>query len=568
MPGRFQKLEKPAFYLAELGFGTGLNFLLTADLFLKKAPPGTRLVYTSIEKHPIPPQDLARIYAHWPDLQPLSSQILAQYPPAIEGFHSLSLMEGRVTLILAFGDVIDALPEISGCFDAWFLDGFAPKKNPEMWQEALFPLIARKTAAGGSFSTFSAAGAMRRAMAAAGFSVSKKKGFGTKWAMTAGRLDKTAAAVAGKTPAPKKEIRVLGAGIAGCAVAHALAQKGYKITLIDRHDKVAAETSGNPVAVVYPKLAVDPAPAALFHRHAFFLARRTIRALDLASWRECGVLHMDTDSETAALHQKIIARNGYPDDFSRYETGRGIFQPMAGMLSPVEFCEKLSAHPNIKKEFSRDIENLPEATAVTVIALGHESKNITPLSWLPLETLRGQVSLAKANPLSSKTEHVICHEGYFTPAIEGFHCFGATFHKESPGDFSVRPEDHRENLEKLSRHLPSLDLKMEDIAGGRTGYRTTTPDRLPLIGPCPDYSAFTEAFSSLRRGRETAVEKPYIDNLYISTAFGAHGMTGAILAGEIVACGIAGDPLPIPASLMPYLLPERFILRGLKRREI
>lgn len=564
LPERFQKLEKEAFYVGELGFGAGLNFLLTADLFLKRAPEAARLVYTSVEKHPIRPEDLARIYQHWEDLSPLSDGILAQYPPAIEGFHTLRFFGGRITLMLAFGDVTDVLPEITGKFDAWFLDGFASRKNPDMWQEALYPLIAERTAAKGTFATYSAVGAMRRSLAAAGFSVKKVKGFGIKWAMSTGVINSDKHL----SQRQKKPVQVLGAGIAGCAAAYALAQKGYKVTLIDRHDKVAAETSGNPLAVVYPKMAVDASPAAIFHRHAFCFARETIRRLNLKSWRECGVLHLDTDDETSVLHQKIIARNGYPEDFARYESGKGLFQPSSGMMSPEEFCQKLSDHPNIEKKFLQDAAKIDMDSDITIVALGYESKKMASLSWLPLQSLRGQISMAKAGPASSGLKHIICHDGYITPAFDGFHCFGATFHKEEPSDFSVRPQDHQENLRKLAENLPALGLTIEDITGGRTGYRTTTPDRLPLIGACPDYDAFLKVFSGLRTGQEVMAEKPRIDNLYLSTAFGAHGMTGAVLAGEIIACSIAGDPLPVPGSLMPYLLPERFILRGLKRKEI
>lgn len=560
LPARFATLESGAFSIAELGFGSGLNFLMTADLWAKTAPQDARLHYISIEKHPIEKNDLAKIYATWPTFAPFTQEVLAQYPPMVGGFHHLHFPEARIRLTLILGDVAQALPDICGKFDAWYLDGFTPSKNPDMWKENLFPLIAKRTAAGGTLSTFSAAGDVRRGLKAAGFEVKKTKGFGYKWHMTTARFSSTKI-----QPPPAEKITILGAGLAGCSAAYALAQKGFRVTVIDRHDAYAQETSGNPVGVLYPRLTLDESPLALFYRHGFCYTRALLMALKIPSWTPCGVLHLDLNEEDAVRSKALIERNDYPPSFAHvldnvFETtgivtkGSGLYQPLAGHVSPREFCAALLAHDNIETVYSTKVSTLEPG--ITIIALGNDSIQFSETSWMPLQSLRGQISYFEENTESRKLKTIICHGGYITPAISGTHCIGATFQKELPAAATLRPEDHAENLETLTQNIPEIGLDLK-ISGGRAGYRAVTPDKLPLIGPCPNYTASV---------RERDLH--HLKNLYVTTGFGAHGLSSAPLAGEILACMIAGDPLPIPQSLLPWLLPERYIRRGLKRNQI
>lgn len=548
LPERFKDPPENNFRIAELGFGSGLNFLLTAELWAKTAPPDARLTYVSIEKHPILREDLQKIYAAWPRLTAHTSPLLEQYPPLIEGFHHLHFLDGRIQLTLLFGDVANVLPELSGTFDAWYLDGFTPSRNPDMWTDKLFPQIAARTRAGGTLATFSVAGHMRRGLQACGFEVQKIKGFGVKWSMTVARM---AAAPHADAP-PVRHINILGAGLAGASAAHALAKRGCKVTVYDQAEAAAAETSGNPAGIVYPKITVAPSAMGTFHQHGFCFTRNLATSLKLPSWHACGVTHLDGSDEERERHQKLGAQ-GYPADFLHYNTG--LQHPIAGYLSPPEFCRALLDHPNIEMRFDQAVEKLPNG--ITVIALNHGSKAFSATSWLPLETLRGQITYLKPTTESKKLAHVICHDGYITPPFNGAHIAGATFRRETPGDTSLRDAEHAENLQKLNAALPELGFTAAQIIGGRAGFRTATPDRLPLIGPCPDHDTFLATHH---------VE--HHTNLYLSTAFGSFGTTGTPLAGEIVACMITGDPLPVPASLLPALLPERFLLRNLKRGKI
>jgi tRNA 5-methylaminomethyl-2-thiouridine biosynthesis bifunctional protein len=557
LPERFAAPVENSFRIAELGFGSGLNFLLTAELWAKTAPRHARLTYVSIEKHPIQKTDLERIYAFWPQLASYAAPLLEQYPPLLEGFHHLRF-PGGVSLMLVFGDAAEALTELTGSFNAWYLDGFSPAKNPEMWAEKLFPRIAALTAPGGTLASFSSVGDFRRSLKANGFEVKKVQGFGIKYHMT------TATLTAPRPPRPpqKKNVAVLGAGIAGAGVAYALAQKGHDVTVIDRQPFAAAETSGNPVGIVYPKLTLGPSPLGSLHQHGFGFTRGLVKALHLPSWNPCGVVHLDIDAESRERRRLLYAQ-GYPDDYLKYET-TGLYQPTAGSLSPPEFCRALLDHPKITQRYSTTINTLQDIDSdAIVIALNHGSKNFIETKWLPLQGLRGQITTLAATPQSRKIDRVFCHDGYITPAVGGIHYVGATFQREEPGLLQLRDEDHRENLLKLDRHMPGLGFSEAAIRGGRAGYRTTTPDKLPMIGACPDYQSYLASF---RPGQE--IRGADLPGLYLSTAFGAFGVSGAPLAGEIIASQISGDPLPVPVSLMRFLEPARFILRDLKRGKL
>jgi tRNA U34 5-methylaminomethyl-2-thiouridine-forming methyltransferase MnmC len=176
LPQRFA----PGFCVAELGFGTGLNLAALWLAWQGSGVPG-RLHYTGFEAFPLSRKDMARALAAFPELAGLVPDLLAL---AAEGWLERDGLSAR----LIPGDARATLPAWDGAADAWFLDGFAPAKNPELWEPALMTEVARHTAPGGSFATYTAAGHVRRALAAAGFTVERRPGFGRKRHMTAGRL--------------------------------------------------------------------------------------------------------------------------------------------------------------------------------------------------------------------------------------------------------------------------------------------------------------------------------------------------------------------------------------------
>lgn len=176
------------FYIAETGFGTGLNFLCASELWLKKAPKDAVLHFISVEKYPLSTHDLSTALNLWPQLKPVSETFLAQYESLLSSVNTISLYDDRVQLTLLIGDATERFSQSKDKMDAWFLDGFAPAKNSDMWQAALFQQMARLSKASTTFATFTSAGDVRRGLIQAGFEVNKRVGFGKKREMLTGRF--------------------------------------------------------------------------------------------------------------------------------------------------------------------------------------------------------------------------------------------------------------------------------------------------------------------------------------------------------------------------------------------
>lgn len=195
---RFPVHSHPLFIVAESGFGTGLNFLTlwqAFDSFRSAHPQATlqRLHFISFEKFPLTRDDLALAHQHWPELAPWAEQLQAQWPLPLPGCHRLLLDRGRVTLDLWFGDINELTDQLDATLnqtvDAWFLDGFAPAKNPDMWTPNLFNAMARLARPGATLATFTSAGFVRRGLQEAGFTMQKRKGFGRKREMLCGVME-------------------------------------------------------------------------------------------------------------------------------------------------------------------------------------------------------------------------------------------------------------------------------------------------------------------------------------------------------------------------------------------
>ncbi|MGE0410269.1 MAG: tRNA (5-methylaminomethyl-2-thiouridine)(34)-methyltransferase MnmD, partial [Amphiplicatus sp.] len=290
------------FSIGELGFGTGLNFLTTWALWRRAAGPRARLRYFSVERFPLDAADLARAHRAWPGLQDLAARLRAALPPPARGLHQIDMAED-VTLLLGLGEAGDILARAEGPVDAWFFDGFSPAKNPDMWRTALFEEAARLSAPTATFATFTVAGDVRRALAAAGFAAEKCPGFGRKREMLCGRIERRPARSpraswfqpAGGGPlAPGARLAIIGGGIAGASLAREARRAGLRPTIFDP-EGLAAGASGNRAGLVMPRLDLGGGAGARFFVLSYL---HTIRLLSSLSkdpsekdlFIACGVL--------------------------------------------------------------------------------------------------------------------------------------------------------------------------------------------------------------------------------------------------------------------------------------
>lgn len=609
LPARFASLAPGAcFTIGETGFGTGLNFLCAWALFRACAPATARLDFVSTEKHPLTPADLSRALAVWPTLAPLADALLGQYRALAPGFQRLSFDRGRVTLTLLIGDVLDTLPELGARVDAWFLDGFSPSKNPQMWVQPLFDTMAAHSAPGASFATFTAAGFVRCGLNAAGFAVRKVPGFGSKREMSVGTLLDAPAPLwqapwfAAPVPVTGRRALVIGAGIAGASAAASLARRGFHVTVLERHAAPAQEASGNPQGVLYLKLSAHPTAQTQLLLASYGYAVRTLASTlkHGQDWSACGVLQLAHDAASAKRQAALAAAFPAtlltplsPEQASAQagiavDSG-GLWFADGGWLKPAALVAALLGQDGIHCRYRSALETLETAANawrarlsdgstleadLVVIACANESRRFIPAAQCRLKPIRGQVSLAPASEASRALNTVLCGEGYVAPAADDAHTFGASFQFDTDATATTVAE-HAENLAMLATLNPSLyhalggDTLDPATLGGRAALRASTPDYLPLVGPVADAGAFDNAYAELARdaSRQLTAPMPWLPGLYISAGHGSRGMVSAPLAGELIAAQACGETLPLPQSVVRALSPNRFLLRALVRRE-
>ncbi len=365
MPRRFEQAER--FSIGELGFGSGLNFLMAWELWRRTPKPErARLHFFSVEAFPLRPEDMARAHAAWPRLKALSARLRALSPPAAAGTHSLPIAPD-VTLTLAYGDAQAALARAEGVVDAWFFDGFSPAKTPEMWRAGLFAEAARLSNPGATFATFTVAGDVRRAIAAAGFAAEKRPGYGRKKEMLAGRID---APVKRSPRAPwfmnanpqrlarGARVAIIGGGVAGASLAYAARRGGLDPVIIEA-DAPAAGASGNPAGLIMPRLDLGDTPAARFFLLAYVHAVRLLSDLDQPGiFSSCGVLLGAEKVEQQERLARVAAAGLLPEDWLR-QAEDVLLLPQAGVVDPAAFVRALiAATPVIKARVSIPARNL------------------------------------------------------------------------------------------------------------------------------------------------------------------------------------------------------------------
>ncbi|WP_193069264.1 bifunctional tRNA (5-methylaminomethyl-2-thiouridine)(34)-methyltransferase MnmD/FAD-dependent 5-carboxymethylaminomethyl-2-thiouridine(34) oxidoreductase MnmC [Pseudomonas sp. K5] len=596
--------------IGETGFGTGLNFLCAWQLFEQHAVAGAHLHFVSVEKYPLSHADLQRALLLWPELQPFAAQLLAQYIAIHPGFQRLVLDNGRVTLTLLIGDALEQLPQLDAQIDAWFLDGFAPAKNPDMWTAELFAELARLAAPGSTISTFTSTGWVRRLINAAGFKMKRTPGIGHKWEILRGEFlgwpAETPLPAAGKPwfarPAPlhgERSALVIGGGLAGCTTAASLAARGWNVSLLERHARLAEEASGNPQGVLYLKLSAHGTALSQLILSGFGHTRRLLEHLHRGvDWDGCGVLQLAFNAKEAERQAQLAAAFApgllQPLDQAQAQARAGValehgglFFPEGGWVHPPALCEWQARHPLINVLTHHEAlelqrvdgqwqalagDTLLASATVVVLAGAAEIKRFPFSAELPLKRIRGQITRLAQTPDSQALATVVCAEGYVAPTRLGEHTLGASFDFKSD-DLTPTVAEHVGNLEMLQEisvdlaHRLNADTLAADQLEGRAGFRCTSPDYLPIIGPLADRALFDQAYAALRKDarQPPEAECPWLDGVYINSGHGSRGLVTAPLCAELLAAWLDDEPLPLPRSVADACHPNRFAVRALIR---
>lgn len=604
---RFAKLgAQQRFVLGETGFGTGLNFLATWQLFLQTAPAEAQLHFISVERFPLTYADLSQALALWPELAVFSQALLEQYVAIHRGFQHFSFAAGRITLTLLIGDASEMLAQLDGKINAWFLDGFAPSKNPQMWNDQLFSQLARLAAADCTLATFTCAGFVRRGLQEHGFAMQRVSGFGCKREMLRGQYQEQNQYynlpwfVRNAPQFPEAKAIVIGAGISGCATAASLAARGWQVEVLEQHEAIAQEASGNKQGIMYLKLSAYGTALARLIMSGFGYSRRLLASLgEQATWQACGLLQLAHNTKE---QQRLAQLSNYFADSLLYpvtaEQGSqlagvkvehaGVFFPESGWLNPASLCQALLDHPNIKLRLNTEVASIQQANQqwqaldeqgnclaqapVMVLCNATQIAQFSQTEHLPVKNIGGQTTSAPATAASAQLKTVICAEGYCAPSWQGQHTFGASFDFKRL-DQRLTLAEQQSNLDLLAEISPAFQqsLAIKDLASlsGHAAFRSTTPDYLPLAGPVAEVEAFCQTYDRLRKNarKVPAGDCPWQTGLYVNSAQGSRGMITAPLMAELVAAYINDEPLPVDQHLANACHPNRFLVKQLMRNE-
>ena len=578
------------FTILETGFGLGVNFLATWEAWRSDPARPERLHFVSIEKHPLSREALSEMHRRYPEQSALAAELRAAWPLPLPGLHRLHFERGRVTLTLALADIARALPALRLCADAYYLDGFSPARNAEMWSPVVMKGLARLARPGATLATYTAARAVRDALSAAGFTTGQRPGFGAKRHMLAGRYEpRTAPRAAAARQWRERRAIVVGGGLAGAAVSERLAARGWHVDLVERRAGPAMESSAIPAGVFHPHVSRDDSLLSRLTRAGFLYALPRWRALEAAgarlTWAQCGVIQCAKEDREEARMAATVRALGFPGDYLDYLPGAaaarqagqpvrrgGWWFPGSGWMRPAELVAaqlaaargQLEIHAGREaRALNRDGDGmwrvsdregaLIAAAPVAVLANSHDATRLAP-PGAALKRVRGQLTLLPEGSLALHT--VLAGAGHVIPSANGGAVLGSTYDFD---DSHPEPsaEGHAANLARLEQLLPATAIPAAALQGS-VGFRCVAGDRLPLIGALP-------AAEPLARpaGRLQAVARS--EGLYGAYAYASRGLTWAAVAGEIIASLVEGEPLPVESDLADAVDPARFIVRRARR---
>ena len=547
--------DRPQWLILETGFGFGLNFLTSWQAWRADAHRPRLLHFVSIEAFPVSRDDLVRAAAAHPELAELAGALAAQWHGLLPGFHRLGFDDGRVLLTLCIGDVQPMLRAQRFEADSIFLDGFSPQSNPAMWSPETLKAVSRFARQGTGIATWTIARAVRDALAQNGFQVTKHKGFPPKRDCLRG-VFAPAWTVRRRGPLPVRidtpgHCAVVGAGLAGAAVAASLARRGWRVTVLDAGDRPASGASALPVGLLAPHVSPDDA---LLSRLTRAGVRATWQALEGLldegrDWAATGVCERrpDGDVRVPPGWQAEGPNESFPADATALHHGRAGWVRPGALIGAWLRQSGISVHQGAHVAgFARTGagwrlldpagNTLLEADRI-VLAGGIDG--VALAAALPLQPVRGQVEWGRATcgltglpavPVNGDG-HLIAH----VPDGDGDGALwltGATFDRDSR-DLAPRAADTEANRARLARlHPAAAQALAPAFADGSAqtwvGVRCASADRRPLVGP---------------------LDEATLPGVWVSTAMGSRGLSFAALCAELLAAQWHGEPLPLPTSL-------------------
>ena len=545
---RFENLgENSKFYIGEIGFGIGINFLTTCKSWLDHTKQNQVLEFYSFDKYLFRLSDFKTLNVSCPDLKEYISELERNYPRNILGAQKISLFGGRIILNLIIGEIDNTQEYIKlmDKVDAWYFDGFSPSKNPDLWSIKLFKCIHKSCHENTTFSTYTSSGLVKNNLTESGFNHSRAMGFSDKRHMLKGTVDTQL-----KKNTSNTKVAVIGSGIAGCVLSYTLAKKGIEVDLYEKSDSICSGASSHELLVTYPRLSAHDTAFGSFTLHSYIFATNFYKQLKTDTWKKTGVIILNHDAATEKRQSSLLEKRADgeiyryidPDEASEISgidiKLNGLIYEDAGYILPEEMCKFLIESPKINIFTSSHIKSIKKNREVfnlnigkkkfeyqnVCVCAGSETANIVDIDGISIK--RGQVTHIESLDNISRIKLPICAKGYISPRVNNIHLVGSSYSDSEDTDLSE--EEHLYNLNNLKL---VIDEEMNVITG-QTGHRAVSKDHMPVVG--------------------------MKDGIYINTCHGSRASVTAPISAEIIASMIVDEAPPLMGRELESLSPERF----------
>ena len=545
---RFENLgENSKFYIGEIGFGIGINFLTTCKSWLDHTKQNQVLEFYSFDKYLFRLSDFKTLNVSCPDLKEYISELERNYPRNIQGAQKISLFGGRIILNLIIGEIDNTQEYIKlmDKVDAWYFDGFSPSKNPDLWSIKLFKCIHKSCHENTTFSTYTSSGLVKNNLTESGFNHSRAMGFSDKRHMLKGTVDTQL-----KKNTSNTKVAVIGSGIAGCVLSYTLAKKGIEVDLYEKSDSICSGASSHELLVTYPRLSAHDTAFGSFTLHSYIFATNFYKQLKTDTWKKTGVIILNHDAATEKRQSSLLEKRADgeiyryidPDEASELSgidiKLNGLIYEDAGYILPEEMCKFLIESPKINIFSSSHIKSIKKNGEVfnlnigkkkfeyqnVCVCAGSETANIVDIDGISIK--RGQVTHIESLDNISRIKLPICAKGYISPRVNNIHLVGSSYSDSEDTDLSE--EEHLYNLNNLKL---VIDEEMYVITG-QTGHRAVSKDHMPVVG--------------------------MKDGIYINTCHGSRASVTAPISAEIIASMIVDEAPPLMGRELESLSPERF----------
>ena len=545
---RFENLgENSKFYIGEIGFGIGINFLTTCKSWLDHTKQNQVLEFYSFDKYLFRLSDFKTLNVSCPDLKEYISELECSYPRNIQGAQKISLFDGRIILNLIIGEIDNTQEYIKLMekVDAWYFDGFSPAKNPDLWSIKLFKCIHKSCHENTTFSTYTSSGLVKNNLTESGFNHSRAMGFSDKRHMLKGTVDTQL-----KKNTSNTKVAVIGSGIAGCVLSYTLAKKGIEVDLYEKSDSICSGASSHELLVTYPRLSAHDTAFGSFTLHSYIFATNFYKQLKTDAWKKTGVIILNHDAATEKRQSSLLEKRADgeiyryidPDEASNISgidiKFNGLIYEDAGYILPEEMCKFLIESPKINVVTSSRIKNITknrESINLNIekqefeyqnvcLCTGSDTTEIFDIDGIGIK--RGQVTHIESLDSVSKIKLPICAKGYISPRVNNIHLVGSSYSDSEDTDLSE--EEHLYNLNNLKL---VIDEEMNVITG-QTGHRAVSKDHMPVVG--------------------------MKDGIYIKTCHGSRASVTAPISAEIIASMIVDEAPPLMGRELESLSPERF----------